>query len=409
MCVKKNTENAWRKACDGVYEVLVKMEYSKSILYKYSSFYKNLLSFLTQRKLIDKPVDKKHTDAFLRFYWDTSYRVETKQLYVCALRRLLEFHQKGSFERIARRTIPVLLPAPFESILVEYQQYRAAETFSTSERAQRRHLNDIRDFLHCLCERKKASLHRICFDDIQAFVKKYFPTAPSRVSHKTSAVRSFFRFLIATQKGVPALLRFIPRIHHARVFRLAAIWPQTEVKKLLSAIDRKTAVGKRDYSIILLVSKLGLRISDVRNLRIENIDWRKSLINIEQQKTKNFQELPMPEDVGNALIDYLINGRPSVSSRHVFVSHQAPYENFNSSLSRILAKYREKADIVLPETSRQGWHSLRHSLATRLLEENTPLPVIATILGHASVNTTRIYARTNVEMLRSAALEWEES
>ncbi len=204
-------------------------------------------------------------------------------------------------------------------------------------------------------------------------------------------------------------MNFVPSVRHAP-FRLAAIWSQTDVEKMLSVIDRTSDLGKRDYAIILLIARTGLRIGEVLDLKIENIDWRTATIQITQHKTKNILELPMSEDIGNALIDYLINGRPTVLSRHVFIMHRAPYKEYlaNRGLPNLLAKYRKKAGVILPQNSRQCWHSLRHSLATRLHEKETPLPVIAAILGHTSIETTRIYTRTNIEMLRQAALEWKE-
>ena len=414
MSTKVPVKNDWQKACDGVLSSLAMLGYSKKSVNLHSCLYNHLLSFLNQRKLIDKPVDKKHVDAFLQFYYNTSCSAQTKEYYICVLRRLLEFHQRGSFDQRRfnqRREVAnqVLLSPSYEAILAEYQGYRVTEIASASEHAERQYLRDVRIFLHCLCERRVTSLRRICFDDVQAFIKKNPKHSSSRISFKTHALRSFFRFLIITQRGTSTLLKFIPRIHRAGAFRLAAIWPQPAVKKLLSVIDRKTNLGKRDYAIILLISKLGLRIGDVLNLRIENINWRKATIHITQPKTKNILELPISEEIGNALIDYLLNGRPSVSSRHVFVAHLAPYRDFSTSRGlaqgNILAKYRKKAGITLQEGSRQSWHSLRHSLATRLHEEKTPFPVIATILGHTSVETTRL----NVEMLQSVALEWEES
>jgi len=411
MCPSKAIESDWQKACNGVLNRLSIMEYSKSAIDHYSCFYGSLLSFLIQRKLIDKPIDKKFTDAFFRFFDNTSYHTRTRRFYTCALRRLLEFHQKGSFDHRQKKTRVALLPDVYEHILVEYQEHRIVEVASTSGRAEKQHLDDVRDFLHLLYKRRIDSIHRIRFADVQAYLQQNPNLAAGRISHKASAVRSFFRYLIATKGTSSTLLGFVPRIRHSGVFRLAAIWPRSAVKKLLSVIDRTTNLGKRNYAIVLLVSRLGLRIGDILNLKIDDIDWRKAIIRITQQKTKNVQELPMSEDIGNALIDYLQNGRPSASSRHAFVIHQAPYREFTvgSRLGDLLAKYQKKAGILLPEESRKGWHSLRHSLATRLHEEDIPLPVIATILGHTSVETARLYARTNIKMLRSAALEWEES
>jgi integrase len=409
MSTKVSVKNDWEIACDGVLNRLALMGYSKGTINCYSCFYKSFISFLIQRKLIDKPVDKKYTDAFLKFFDDPYYHIFTSRFYVCSLRRLLEFHQKGSFD-YRKKKLPVPLPDRYESILAEYKEYRTTENGNTTERTERGYISIIRDFLHCLHGHRVTSLHRICFNDVHAFFKKNPKLSPCRISCMTGVMRSFFRFLIGVKKCSPKLLGFIPRVRYANAFRLAAIWPQDSVKKLLSVIDRKTGLGKRDYAITLLVSKLGLRIGDVLNLQIENVDWRRATIKITQQKTKNFLELPMSEEIGNALIDYLTNGRPSTPSHHFFIMHRAPYSGYSpeNCLSYIISKYRKKAGIVLHEAARQGWHSLRHSLATRLHEESTPLPVIASILGHASVETTRIYAKTNIEMLRSAALEWEE-
>ncbi len=410
MSAKMSVKNDWQRACDGVLSILTTKRCSKNTLSRYYYVYKKLLSFLTQRKLIDKPVNKKTTDAFVRSFNNVSRHARTQRLYTCAIRRLLEFHQRGTFDHKQKEASPVLLPSTYESILKAYREYRIVEVASVSKAAEKQHLNDIRDFLRLLHVRRISSIRRIRFDDVQAYLGSNSNHSSSRISHRACAMRSFFRFLIVTKGASPALLGFVPRVRHTGVFRLAAIWPQADIKKLLSVVNRKTDLGKRDYAIILLISSLGLRIGDVRDLKIENIDWRKAVIHITRQKTKNIQTLPMSEEVGKALIDYLKNGRPSVSSRHIFVMHQPPYEEFpeTSGLQTILTKYRKKADILLPEESRKGWHSLRHSLATRLLEEDTPLPVIATILGHDSVETTRLYTRTNIKMLRSASLEWEE-
>jgi integrase len=143
---------------------------------------------------------------------------------------------------------------------------------------------------------------------------------------------------------------------------------------------------------------------------LENINWRKSVIYLTQEKTRNDLELPMSAEIGDALIDYLKNGRPETSSRHIFVTHKAPYQKFgiNYNLYAIVRNGIHKAGKSFPTECHKGFHSLRHSIATRLHEENTPLSVIASLLGHVSLDATRRYARTNINALRSVALEWEE-
>jgi integrase len=178
----------------------------------------------------------------------------------------------------------------------------------------------------------------------------------------------------------------------------------------LATIDRCSPIGKRDYAICVLIARLGMRIGDVRELRFENVDWNKGIIRILQQKTKMPLEIPLTEEVGKAMIDYLKNGRPQTEYRQIFVLQNSPFCPFgnNNNLQHVIDKYRRNAGITLPVGCRHGFHSLRHTVATRLLEKEVPIHVIASLLGHSSVEATRHYAKVNIEQLRKAALEWKE-
>jgi site-specific recombinase XerD len=130
-----------------------------------------------------------------------------------------------------------------------------------------------------------------------------------------------------------------------------------------------------------------------------------------QSKTKAQLNLPLTEEVGQALIDYLRNGRPQTIYRQVFLKATAPYEPFGPTADfyGIVSLYRHRAGIVLPARSKRGMHSLRHTMATRLLERETPLETIAGVLGHQSLDSTRIYAKVDIAALRDAALDPEEA
>jgi integrase len=163
--------------------------------------------------------------------------------------------------------------------------------------------------------------------------------------------------------------------------------------------------GIRDYAIILLLARLGLRSSDVANLRFSNIDWENDMICLTQVKTGNPLKLPLLSDVGEAIINYLKNARPKSDSDHVFIRIKPPYTEFNPGAVGALVHERlVKAGIRL-EGRKSGSHALRHSLAKRLLEHEIPLPVISEILGHASTETTMTYLRIDINELKRCALE----
>jgi len=192
--------------------------------------------------------------------------------------------------------------------------------------------------------------------------------------------------------------------------RIPAIWSDEAIKSLLAAVDRNRPKGKRDYAILLLACRLGMRAGDIRNLQIENLNWCDGRIEFNQGKSGRKMIMPLTEEIGLALIDYLKNARPLTGYRDVFLRIQAPYIPLSPSnnLRDIITKYRELAGIMLPHQA-TGMHSLRHTLASRLLKAGNPLESITDILGHASIDTTRIYTRIDVEQLRSVALDPEES
>jgi integrase len=224
-----------------------------------------------------------------------------------------------------------------------------------------------------------------------------------------SDLRSFLRFLCMQGLLPEDLGTQVPRVRVARDGRLPSIWSSADLEALLAAVDRGSPKGKRDYAILLLACRLGLRVGDIVGLRLEHINWREDRIEMTQKKTGTSLVLPLGKEVGGALIDYLQHGRPVTRHREVFLRLKAPVEPFSDSdnLHHILTFYRQRAGVVLPAQSRKGLHSLRHTVATRLLEVGTPLETIAEILGHVSTQSTQIYIKVDIEALRRAALDPE--
>lgn len=181
--------------------------------------------------------------------------------------------------------------------------------------------------------------------------------------------------------------------------KLPSYYSKEEILQFEKQIDRSSIVGKRDYAMFLLASRLGLRSSDIRLLQFSDIDWDKNEIKIIQKKTKKPVILPLLEDVGTAIIDYVMNARPSTIDKSVFVSFRAPYHVITAAtFSEMVAKYIYKSGIDC-NGKHHGSHALRHSLATNLLGGNVSLPIISSILGHSSTNTTKSYLAIDIQSL----------
>jgi len=197
----------------------------------------------------------------------------------------------------------------------------------------------------------------------------------------------------------------LPDVRRPKRHRLLTVFTADEVEKILSVVDRENAMGKRTYAVLTLVTKLGLRISDVRDLRFESIDWQNKTISIVQKKTGVPLVLPLLEDIGWAIIDYLQHGRPQTDCQCVFVRHNAPYDGFTDSLRPIVQKHLGKAGIKVPAHKPIGMHSFRHSLATTMLKNGAKYTDIAQTLGHASPESAQTYISLDEDQLRQCALE----
>ena len=169
----------------------------------------------------------------------------------------------------------------------------------------------------------------------------------------------------------------LPCIRRTKKHRLPTVFSPDDVERILAQADRSNPLGKRNYAILLLVTRLGLHISDARQLRFENLDWKNKRISILQQKTGKPLELPLLEDVGWAIIDYLRNGRPETDCPHIFVRHCAPFDVLGDSMHSLVSRLVAKAGIHVPADKPVGMHSFRHSLATSMLRNGAELTDIA--------------------------------
>jgi len=224
------------------------------------------------------------------------------------------------------------------------------------------------------------------------------------------ALRSFLRFIHTNSLHSQDLSVTVPSVKARKQNRIPSVWTTEHVTRLLEIIDRGNPAGKRDYAMLLLVTRLGLRSMDIKHLKLDNLKWQDNRLAFRQSKTSKEISLPLLPDIGWAIIDYLKNGRPKVQSPFVFLRHLAPLEPFSDEdhLYQVVAKYMRLAKIPISPLKKKGMHSLRHTLASRLLENKTPLSVISDILGHISSDSTAVYLKVDVNMLRECALNSED-
>lgn len=232
----------------------------------------------------------------------------------------------------------------------------------------------------------------------------------SAVKGALGPLRIFLRFLHVNEYTDRDLSVLVTGISVRSQTKIPSVWTKDEVLELLAAIDRGNPSGKRDYAIILLVARLGIRVGDVNNLKFENIDWRKNSIEFIQNKTHNPVRLPLLKDVGWAIIDYVQNGRPKIDSPFIFLTHISPFKGYDGDnhLHATIEKYLRFTNIQNQPQRKRGMHSLRHSLANRLLENRESAHTISSALGHSSPDSASVYLKTDVELLRECALSPSE-
>jgi site-specific recombinase XerD len=271
-------------------------------------------------------------------------------------------------------------------------------------------IREIAIFLDFLGSRNLNSLDQIQPADLTAFVVYRPSLKPKTLARIVSDVRSFLQFLTLRGTLQCDLSQVLPTIRVPHNATIPSVWDPDLVTRLLQVIDRSSPKGKRDYAILLLACRLGLRLGDIRTLLLDDLNWDAATIEFTQSKTLTPLCLPLTEEVGMALIDYLKSGRPQKNHREVFLKLNPPFDPFstNTHLYYIVKYWRQLAGIQFPIPQRQGLHSLRHTLATQLLQAETPFHVISEILGHATTASTMIYAKADVETLRTAALDTEE-
>jgi len=258
--------------------------------------------------------------------------------------------------------------------------------------------NGLDKFFRWLARNGVTDLQSLTALHIRDFVPSLESYRPATIAVHASTLRSFLTYLHF--KGILAtdLSHAVERPRLYRWSQPPQVLDSETVEHLLRSVDRSTAVGKRDYAILLLAARYGLRAADIRKLRFESIGWRDDRIVLLQSKTQRQLELPLLADVAAALVDYIRQGRPACVAREIFVRHVPPIEAFSprNNLFFALKRALKAGHVDLPR--HRGLQLLRHSVATQMLTNGVALDTISDVLGHGSVETTRRYYVQTVVM-----------
>lgn len=327
------------------------------------------------------------------------YAPTTRGCFTRSIRLLVEFMETG----IVRLKIIKLRDYPLDGEIgdVVLQHLDNQREQRISEQTIWRH----RNLLYCFIEGlKHKGISKIC-DITQEAVISFLDQAQTSKREHFYAIRQFCLYLY--KKGLtPVNLAYIlvsNNFTHRE--KLPSVYNSDEIEQIEKSIEQYSVVGKRDYAIFLLASKLGLRSSDIAALTWNDIDWDNGRITIYQHKTNTPIELPLLQDLGEALVTYARDSRPKSHFKQVFLSAKAPYRpittrGVNGTVTKII-----KSSGIDTSGRRFGPHSMRHSLASNMLCQGISLPIISSVLGHESTQTTMEYLRIDVVNLRECVLE----
>jgi len=317
--------------------------------------------------------------------------------------RILNYYsQTGEIPKFIKKEFR-FVPMTFRDINDSFLEFQKTQISPSSWMCCKRHTYR---FLCFIDEIGITNVGEITGETISKYCRLFADYDNCTIHTYLCDLRSFLRYLYEYEFVSTDLTTFVPKFRLYQDAHIPTTWSPNEISKLLAAIGRTDPIGKRDYAMILLIVTLGLRIGDVINLKFSNLDWRTMKISLIQKKNLEHVELPLQKDVAWAIIDYLKNGRPKNNSEYVFLKHINPIQKFSehNSFWVVFIKYLKQAG--LPRKPRGTAHSMRHSLASRMLDEKSQLSDIADVLGHSNVKSTIGYLKVSINDLRKCCLSF---
>lgn len=384
-------------------EELLATRYTPRSLASLELVWKNLEGYMRGRGIVEfsRGVGMAFLEEHCRFSSDPNSSPNQKSLRAIELLGDFQQHERILIRR-NKRTDDIA--EPFRSCFQTFIDHRKAT--GISPKTLESNLVYLKRFSKYLVEHSVGSPDKIDIADIHGFLQFTAAAYHTPTVYCTSCLlRVLFQYLYDKQILVRNLSLQVPTVKCSKKSKVPSAYTQEEVHRLLASVDRGNPKGKRDYAILLIASRLGIRASDICRLTFANFKWESNIIELQQEKTDKPLVLPLLNDVGEAVIDYIQYGRPAVNTQVVFLRLSAPIEPMQApTLHSIVTHYMNQAKIQIPEGKKHGPHALRHSLASALLHNDTPMPVISEILGHTDTESTSVYLKIDTLHLRDYAL-----
>lgn len=362
------------------------------------NLFRDLMRWAAANKLAAADLNEHATDAFLEF------RAERQSIQPgdrAAMARLLSALRDA--ELIAPAEI--LRPTEHESIFQAFSDYLTKERGLVPASALS-HLSVVRQFLREHCPSGAADLCKLNQEDVIQYIERHASDWRGNTGKEMCwALRAFLRYLYCADLVSVSLADCVPSIRRWKFANLPTCMSAQQVQSVLDGCDRTTAVGRRDYAVLMLLAKLGLRASEVAVLTLDDIDWQSGVMLI-HGKGRRRSIMPIPSDVGAAIVAYLRDGRPQSACRRMFLRIPAPHVGLASgcAITMIAKQALDRAGIH--GHAHRGAHLFRHSLATALLRSGATFSQIGQLLRHESTDSTRIYAKVDIDALRRLSLPW---
>lgn len=400
---------------DGLKELLLENHYNSTTIHFYEREWKKIQTFL-MNEYGDTEYEMERGLKYLEKQYNlvSKYNDGTLSQQRVQLLRVVHMLEDYSLHRVLTRRYyasknPLTLDERFEPLFNEYADFLDSSELSVSTVNHYKRMSVV--FMDYLTQRKISSADQVTMDICNSYLKTLAGYSFKTVEQNVCGVRHFLRFLHSSGK---ISIDYAEKIHMPSISKSARIpsaWQAEELKAMLAAIDRNSPTGKRDYAMIVLACVLGLRIGDIKTLRFKNFNWEEKKLSIIQHKTHKPLNLPLPDAVGWAVIDYIKNGRPQYyESDVIFLKHMPPFDPIGDEnhMQQQIIRYMRKAGIDQRRKKHSGFHSLRHSAGSMLLEMETPLPVITDILGHSDSDVTAVYLKTDLQKLAECVLSPED-
>lgn len=399
---------------EGLKQLLQENNYSPATIHFYEREWNKLQSFLVENYGnteydMERGLNylEKHYGFITKYKDGTISQQRVQLLRVVHMLEDYRLHQVLTRRYYASKN-PILLNEYYTHVFSSYLELLNSGELSASTVEHYKSIALV--FVDFLQQRKIAVTEDITMDICNSYLKTLAGYSFKTIEQHVCGIRHFLRFIYSVGK---LRIDYAEKIHMPVVSKSAkipSVWNPNELKAMLAAIDRNSFIGKRDYAMILLACVLGLRIGDIKNLRFQNFNWEDKKISLIQHKTHKPLTLPLPDAVGWAVIDYIKNGRPQYYETDiVFLKHMPPFDPISNenSMQQQLVKYMRKAGIDRRAKRHSGFHSLRHSAGSMLLEMEIPLPVITDILGHSDSDVTAVYLKTDLQKLAECVLSPE--